>query len=57
MPRMDGIEMLLRARKVRPDLRVLLTSGLSRVPLGEAFLRKPYGLATATNMIVQMLKP
>jgi CheY-like chemotaxis protein len=56
MPRMDGITMLTRARELRPDLRAVLTSGLSKAPSGEAFLRKPYALAAARDMIVHMLE-
>jgi CheY-like chemotaxis protein len=55
MPRMDGITMLTRARELRPDLRAVLTSGFSKAPSGEAFLRKPYGPTAARDMIVHIL--
>lgn len=42
MPRMDGLTMLAHAREIRGDFQVLLMSGLSEPPPGEAFIRKPY---------------
>ncbi|HLZ67296.1 MAG TPA: response regulator [Aliidongia sp.] len=55
MPHMDGLTMLIQARELRPNLKALLTSGLSQAPLDEAFIRKPYRAAAAKEMIVQML--
>jgi CheY-like chemotaxis protein len=55
MPRMDGLTMLARARELRPDLMVLVTSGLSSAPNREAFLPKPYRLTTLRDMVVQMI--
>ena len=51
MPRLDGIEVVKRVERVRPDLPVLLMSGYSAVPqagvLGaphRRFLAKPFRL-------------
>jgi two-component system cell cycle sensor histidine kinase/response regulator CckA len=55
MPRMDGLTMLARARVSRPNLLVLLTSGLSSPPPGEAFLRKPYRAAALRKMVTDIL--
>lgn len=45
MPGMSGTELAMQARRLRPSLRVILTSALSNLPLHEgaieAFLQKP----------------
>ncbi len=51
MPGMTGVELAERARKLRPDLPVLLASGYSHDMAGDAArafhtLAKPYGAAT-----------
>jgi two-component system, cell cycle sensor histidine kinase and response regulator CckA len=55
MPRMDGLTMIARARRFRPGLKVLLTSGLSSAPAKEAFLPKPYRLATLRDTVIRMI--
>lgn len=57
MPGMDGVALARRARELRPDVKLLLTSGRRAIPDGElpedgAFLPKPYGsqqLSTAVE--------
>jgi|GEM_PF-5830661 len=63
MPRLNGHETLTRLREVRPDLKVLLTSGhcppesvqdlLQRHQCG--FLQKPYRLADISRMVRTVL--
>src|SRR5271169_1831274 len=42
MPRLDGITFASRARRLHPDLKVLLVSGMQRPPGSEEFLAKPF---------------
>jgi CheY-like chemotaxis protein len=41
---MDGVQLAHRARQVRPDVGIIITSGRRRVPVpaGGSFLPKPY---------------
>lgn len=42
---MDGVQLARRARQVRPDVGIIITSGKRRVPdvpAGGSFLAKPY---------------
>jgi len=55
MPRMDGLTMLGLAREMRADLPILLTSGMSEPPPGEAFIRKPYRAAALKEMVARVL--
>lgn len=41
MPKLDGAEVLRRARRARPDLPILLTSGYSADTAAQEFLRSP----------------
>jgi CheY-like chemotaxis protein len=57
MPGMTGVELAERARKLRPDLPVLLASGYSQDMAGDgarafATLAKPYGAATLGAALV-----
>ncbi|HMD61420.1 MAG TPA: response regulator [Opitutaceae bacterium] len=57
LPGMDGTEVVSRLRQLRPDIRVILTSGFSRqeameefLGLGIAgFLQKPFALETLVS--------
>ena len=48
---MNGTEVALRARQIRPDIRIILTSGYSsealgqKIPPGCHFLTKPFALS------------
>jgi CheY-like chemotaxis protein len=63
MPRMDGWETLLALRQITPDIPVILASGYSEEQVMEralserpqAFLGKPYGLATLRETIRRTL--
>ena len=63
MPRLGGVEAYKLMRKVKPDLRVLLSSGLSKEHalicfegLGLAgYIQKPYGLAELTDRVKAVL--
>jgi CheY-like chemotaxis protein len=55
MPGMSGTELAAEARRMRPDLRVVLTSGyLDGAPVeGLPFLRKPYRLTDLAALVGQ----
>jgi signal transduction histidine kinase len=62
MPEMDGLETLRRLTDVRPDLRVIITSGCSgteeavvKDPRVIGFIAKPYVLATLVKMVQEGL--
>jgi CheY-like chemotaxis protein len=55
MPNMDGATMIAQARKLRPDLKVLATSGREAPPPGEAFLQKPYRASLLQAKVIQLL--
>jgi signal transduction histidine kinase/ActR/RegA family two-component response regulator len=62
MPEMSGREMLDRIRALRPEIRVLLTSGYSEEAAGErthtqpgTFLRKPYRQADLARALDQSI--
>jgi signal transduction histidine kinase/CheY-like chemotaxis protein len=64
MPEMSGREMLERIRELRPEVRVLLTSGYSEGSAGEraqaqqgTFLRKPYRQADLARALHQSIGP
>ncbi len=47
MPRMDGLTLAERAHKIRPDLKVVFTSGYvdgRHLPSDAAFVPKPWGV-------------
>jgi CheY-like chemotaxis protein len=60
MPGMDGITLVRRARELRPDVQVLVTSGRRAMFDGElpedgAFLPKPYGSQQLTRAVERSL--
>ena len=63
MPDLDGQELAKRLRETRPDLKVLLTSGLSEEDmehekpkdLGMAFIQKPFSSSSLTLKIKELL--
>jgi len=61
MPGMNGIELAGAARKLRPELPILLTSGYDEVPdaagLAYAQLRKPFREAELSVRIAELLAP
>jgi PAS domain S-box-containing protein len=65
MPRMDGVTAFRRMRTIRPDLRVVLTSGYDEQEAlqrfaGEGlagFLQKPFSLSELTDKILQLSRP
>jgi len=52
---MDGATMIAQARELRPDLKVLATSGRESAPPGEAFLQKPYRASLLQAKVIQLL--
>jgi two-component system, response regulator PdtaR len=56
MPGMDGVTLARRARELRPDVKLLVTSGRGAVAEGElpedgTFLPKPYGSRQLTHAL------
>src|ERR671932_1337619 len=60
MPGMDGVAPARRARELRPDVQVIVTSGRRAIPLEQlpengTFLPKPYGSEQLTSVVEQSL--
>ncbi|MGC8838790.1 MAG: GAF domain-containing protein, partial [Anaerolineae bacterium] len=63
MPRMDGVETFRRLREVKPDVRVLISSGYSPEQEGQAlleegaagFLQKPYDMDQVLRKVRDVL--
>lgn len=60
MPGMDGVTLARRAREMRPDVSVIVTSGRSvvapeQLPEDGTFLPKPYGSAQLTSAVERTL--
>lgn len=55
MPNMHGGVMIAHAREVRPDLKILATSGRDAPPPGEAFLQKPYRASLLQTTVIGLL--
>jgi CheY-like chemotaxis protein len=60
MPGMDGVTLARRAREIRPDVSVIVTSGRRAIPLDQipengAFLPKPYGSRQLTSVVERTL--
>jgi len=60
MPGMDGVTLARRARELRPDVKLLVTSGRGAVPdevLPEdgTFLPKPYGSSQLSSAVERTL--
>jgi CheY-like chemotaxis protein len=52
MPGMDGRELAARAKRMRPELRVVMTSGYPGEPAARfRFLRKPWRLADLRTVL------
>ncbi len=64
MPRLDGEAALVEMRKVRPDVRILLTSGFSEQDAmhriarrrGVGFIQKPYRAAELLEHLAEVLR-
>jgi CheY-like chemotaxis protein len=65
MPVMDGSETLLRLREIRPDLRVIVSSGFARSEAEERFggsnvtgyLQKPYRMSQLVSLVEESTRP
>ncbi|MBV9930283.1 MAG: response regulator [Alphaproteobacteria bacterium] len=60
MPGMDGVTLARRARELRPDVKLLVTSGRGAVPDGVlpedgTFLPKPYGSRQLSSAVERTL--
>jgi CheY-like chemotaxis protein len=63
LPGMSGIEVLTELRKIRPDIKVILTTAYSREmamsSVGEQrvsdFIRKPYLIAELVGMLQKVM--
>jgi CheY-like chemotaxis protein len=60
MPGMDGLETMQRIRKIRPDARIIITSGYTRQQIEDrfalieppdAFLQKPFEMKTLQEIL------
>ena len=60
MPGMNGVDLVRRARELRPDVKVLVTSGRraigdAELPEESAFLPKPYGSRQLSSAVERSL--
>jgi signal transduction histidine kinase/CheY-like chemotaxis protein len=63
MPRMNGVSAFLELRRLRPELKILVTSGFSEQEVErqfqgrghEAFLQKPFGLLALQGALEKLL--
>jgi CheY-like chemotaxis protein len=60
MPGMDGVALARRARELRPDVAVIVTSGRGAIPAEQlpengAFLPKPYASSSLTAVVERSL--
>ena len=60
MPGMDGVALARRARELRPDVQVIVTSGRRAIPLEQlpengTFLPKPYGSRQLSSAVERTL--
>jgi CheY-like chemotaxis protein len=60
MPGMDGVALVRRAREMRPDVEVIVTSGRAAIPPDQlpdrgAFLPKPYGSRQLASAVERSL--
>jgi CheY-like chemotaxis protein len=55
MPRMNGCELAEKARAIRPALKVILTSGLTRPTIQAPFLAKPYEPAALAYLVTKTM--
>jgi CheY-like chemotaxis protein len=57
LPGMNGVDLVAEARRMRPDLKVILTSGYRdeiEVPSGVPFLSKPWRLKDLVYVLVDL---
>jgi CheY-like chemotaxis protein len=61
MPGMTGVQLAHAARRLRPDLPILLATGYAELPNGEAIdlprLAKPYEQSQLAAEIAKLLAP
>lgn len=63
MPNMDGVAAMLELRKIKPDVRIILSSGFNEQELDErirdqnpsGFIRKPYSLKNLEAELMRVL--
>lgn len=60
MPGTDGVTLARRAREIRPDVHVIVTSGRRAIPREQlpengTFLPKPYGSEQLTSAVAESL--
>lgn len=55
MPRLDGVAFAHRARRQRPELKVLFLSGRQRPPESEEFLAKPFRVSALVSAVQHLL--
>jgi CheY-like chemotaxis protein len=55
MPRLDGVGFAARARRQKPELKVLFVSGLQRPPASETFLPKPFPPSALVSAVQHLL--
>ena len=56
LPDLDGLELARRAAVLRPDILLILTSGVTHIPrhdlpLGTTFLQKPYSARQVCRLV------
>ena len=63
MPGMSGAELMVEAQRMRPNLKLLLTSGytvtetsFADIPKNVPLLRKPYNLTELYHMVADVLR-
>ena len=64
MPRMNGMEVYLKLKEIKPDVKVILASGYSEEQAQEildagvsAFIRKPYTMSTLSENLAKLVNP
>ena len=63
MPRMDGMETLMRLREIDPSVKVLFSSGFNRgneksggsTVMADGFIQKPYGLTELSRIVSEII--
>jgi CheY-like chemotaxis protein len=55
MPRLDGVNFAMRARRLRPALKVLFVSGMQQPPASEEFLPKPFRRGALVSAVRHLL--
>ena len=63
MPRLDGVRTLERMREIKPEVRVILSSGfgaseiVGTVPGAAGFIQKPYRYQELRRLVTETLRP